>query len=650
MLTSRIVIDNVRPRTTTGEYPAKAVTGQHVRVGAHIFKDGHDVVSARVRWRAAGPQGTEASWSEAPLNFVMNDEWEGEMVAPHSIGMHEFVIEAWLDHYKTWRHKTEVKLHAGVDVSVELAEGVNFFRQRVLEVPANQPEVAADLQRALNTLAEESLTPHQRLLLAFDDEIAELVAGPGETDVISQSSVQRLWVDRTRAGFSTWYCLFPRSLGGFKGVIEHLDYVRSMDFDVLYLTPIHPIGDKFRKGKNNTLNPLPDDVGVPYAIGSSEGGHLAIHPDLGTIEDFEALVAACHEHGMEVALDNALQCSPDHPWVKEHPEWFHHRPDGSIAYAENPPKKYQDIYPINFWPEREEDRVALWEAAKETFTYWIDHGVKIFRVDNPHTKPLAFWSWCIAEVQRMHPDVIFLSEAFTRPKMMAKLAEVGFTQSYTYFTWRTWKQELIDYAVEVCVSEKADFMRPNFWPNTHDLLTGPLRNGTVGAFKSRFLLAATMVPNYGIYSGYELMENEPLSDANTDYLHSEKYEIRIRDFSRDSSLAPYIAKVNKFRNGHRAMQELGNIWFHFAENDAVIAYSKRSQDGSDTVLVVVNLDPFNSQESTIHLNLDKLGIEPGEQFCAVDEITGRPFYWHGSQAYVWLPANEPGHLLSIQKT
>ncbi len=652
MLTSRIVIDFVRPRTTTGEYPAKVVTGQHVLVSADIFKDGHDVLSARVKWRAAPRHGDglqdESPWSYAPLHFVMNDRWEGEFVAPQEIGMHEFAVEAWLDHYKTWMHKAEVKLEAGVDVSVELQEGVNLFRQRIVEVPANRPEDAATLQRAADTMAEGSLTPHQRMIVAFDEETASLVATPGETDDISTSQTMKLWVDRPRAGFSTWYCLFPRSLGGLQGVINHLDYVRSMGFDVLYLTPIHPIGEKFRKGKNNTLNPLPDDVGVPYAIGSRDGGHLSVHPDLGTIDDFDNLVAACHERGMEVALDNALQCSPDHPWVSEHPEWFNHRPDGSIAYAENPPKKYQDIYPINFWPEREEDRVALWEACKETFTYWINHGVKIFRVDNPHTKPLAFWSWCIAEVQRHNPEVVFLSEAFTKPKMMAKLAEVGFTQSYTYFTWRTWKQELIDYGVEVAVSEKADFMRPNFWPNTHDLLTGPLRNGSVGAFKSRFLLAATMVPNYGIYSGYELMENEPLAETNTDYLHSEKYQVRMRNFNQEPSLKLYITKVNNFRHDHPAMHELGNIWFHHTENDSVIAYSKRSRDGSDTVLVVVNLDPSNAQESTLHLNLEQLGLGPDEPFCAVDEITGRPFYWRGSQAYVWLPADDPGHLLTIK--
>jgi starch synthase (maltosyl-transferring) len=462
---------------------------------------------------------------------------------------------------------------------------------------------------------------------------------------LTTSPAMPLWVDRERALVGAWYELFPRSHGGLAGARDHLSYVADMGFDVLYLPPIHPIGRSFRKGPNNSLTATPDDPGSPWAIGSEEGGHTAVHPDLGTLTDFEALVERAHEVGMEIALDYALQCSPDHPWVKEHPEWFHMRPDGTIAYAENPPKKYQDIYPINFWPAADGDREALWHACKEIVDFWIGKGVRIFRVDNPHTKPVAFWEWLIPAVQAKHPDVVFLAEAFTTPKMMAKLAEVGFSQSYTYFTWRTAKWELQEYLDELAHGPTADFMRPNFWPNTPDILAGPLRDGPPAAFRQRLVLAATLVPSYGIYSGYELCENEPMSDANEEYYRSEKYEVKQRDLRSPRSLAPFVTEVNDIRRRHPALQRLRNIRFHHTSNDQLIAYSKHTEDRSDVVLVVVTVDPWNTQDCTLWLDLGLLGDTPYEAF---DELSGQSFLWQGSEPYVRLDPYQAAHVLHLR--
>ena len=636
----QIVIDDMHPRTPTGLYPAKAVVGERVPVSADIFKDGHDTLAARVRWRPVGAK----SWNSSPLQAGFNDLWSGVLV-PAKVGAHDMVVDAWLDAHATWSHKIVTKLEALQDVSVELEEGRLLFAARSQEAKGRPKAKLAEVARML---VDESLDHASRTASATTDEIAALMKGPAASDPVTTSPVQRLWVDRERAGFGSWYCVFPRSWGGLRGLADQLSYFTEMKFDVLYLTPIHPIGNTFRKGKNNTLNPEPDDMGVPYAIGSSDGGHTDIDSSVGTIDDFDMLVEKANGLGLEIALDNALQCSPDHPWVREHLEWFNHRPDGSIAYAENPPKKYQDIYPTNFWPEQEADRAALWSACKDIFTFWIDHGVKIFRVDNPHTKPMAFWSWMIADVQSKYPEVIFLSEAFTRPKVMAKLAEVGFTQSYTYFTWRTTKHELIEYGVEVATGPKTQFMRPNFWPNTHDILVHPLRNAPLGAFKMRLILAATMVPNYGIYSGYELGENEPLSDGNTEYLNSEKYEIKHRNFKAQSSLRPWITRINELRRTHPALQELRNLWFHGSDNDQILAYSKRDVTGRDTVLVVVNLDPYHAQETMLDLNLDALGVAWDRPFEVHDEITKRSFFWWSSRNYVRLEPSEPAHLLTVR--
>jgi starch synthase (maltosyl-transferring) len=647
----RIVIDDVRPRTPNG-FPAKAVVGESVRVSADIFKDGHDVLGARVRWRTAGDNGGSGGsgkWQAAPMREVLNDRWEA-VVEPTTLGRHELVVEAWTDRYATWRHKATVKLGAAQDIAVELEEGALLVEERAA-VKGTSREEQERLATAAFGLRDSGRAAPQRIGAALDPSMAELFSGPDVARDLTASEPHTLWVDRERALVGAWYELFPRSFGGFKGVVDELPRVAEMGFDILYLPPVHPIGAQFRKGRNNTLDPEPDDVGSPWAIGGPEGGHCALHPGLGTFEDFALLVEAASAHGMEIALDYALQCSPDHPWVAEHPEWFHRRPDGSIAYAENPPKKYQDIYPINFWPEREADRVALWEACKEILDFWIAKGVRIFRVDNPHTKPTAFWAWLIPAVQPANPDVLFLAEAFTRPKVMAKLAEVGFTQSYTYFTWRTeqhGEEGLREYLEELAHGPKADYMRPNFWPNTPDILSGPLRNGPPAAFKQRLVLAATMTPSYGIYSGYELAENQPMSDANEEYLESEKYEVKHRDFDDPRSLGPWVGLVNEIRRRHPALQRLRNIHFHDSTNPALIAYSKHTDDRADVVLMVVNLDPATTHEANITLDLGLLGLPWDQPFDAYDELTGQSFSWQGAWQYVRLDPHQAAHVLHLR--
>jgi starch synthase (maltosyl-transferring) len=639
----RITIDAVRPATPSGEFPAKAVVDEQFTVSADIFRDGHDLLRARVRWRCVG----KGKWHTAPMRDVGNDRWEGS-VTPAAVGRHDVVIEAWRDRFATWRHDVEIKAAAGDDVEIELEEGARILEGLAAGVGARQRRRVLD---AVAGLRRTSCSLHVRLNAGLDDRVAGLVAGVPDADLTERHLP--LWVDRPRALFGAWYELFPRSEGGFAGAMKRLGAVADMGFDVVYLPPIHPIGVTERKGPGNTLGAGPDDPGSPWAIGSREGGHTAIAPELGTLDDFRAFCAEAADLGLEVALDYALQCSPDHPWVHDHPEWFWRRPDGSVRYAENPPKKYQDIYPINFWPERESDRKALWAACRDVLRYWIDHGIRIFRVDNPHTKPMAFWAWLIERIQRDHPDVIFLSEAFTRPKVMAKLAEVGFTQSYTYFTWRNEAWELRDYVNELAYGPGADYMRPSFWTNTPDILSGPLRHGPPAAFRLRFVLAATLVPSYGMYSGYELYENEPASDANEEYLHSEKYEIRRRDWGRDDSLAPFIARVNDIRRRHAAFRWLKNVRFHGTSNDRFLVWSKgRLDDGSvgDLVLVVVNLDPHHAHETTLDLDLGAMGLAWQGPYSATDELTGDTYAWDGPRPYVRLDPwqGQVAHILSLR--
>lgn len=630
-MTGRIVIEDLRPRTPTGRYPAKAVVGERVPVSATIFKDGHDILAARARM-IDGPTPPLS----APMGIVDagNDRWATGLV-PSEQGEHHFVVEAWTDRQATWAHKTQAKMAAGQTIDVEVEEGIAIFASR-----ARLPEADPAVGQALAALQAGSVA------LA----LVTPLPGPEGSPDLTTSEPMALFVDRPKARASAWYELFPRSYGGFKGVEERLPAVAGMGFDVLYLPPIHPIGLTARKGKDNSLGAGPDDPGSPWAIGSAEGGHTEIESGLGTFEDFAHLVATAGEFGLEVALDYALQCSPDHPWVTKHPEWFHHRPDGSIAYAENPPKKYEDIYPINFWPESDEDRKALWDACKEVMEFWIDKGISTFRVDNPHTKPVAFWEWLIANVRAKHPDVVLLAEAFTKPKMMAKLGEIGFTQSYTYFTWRTaqYGPEGLWAYVEELAGDKADFMRPNFWPNTPDILSGPLRNGPPAAFAGRLVLAATLSPSWGMYSGYELFENQPASPSNEEYLHSEKFELRPRNFDQPNTLAPLATAVNAIRRRHPALQQLRRTRFHSTDNPNIIAYSKSSDDGLDVVLVVVNLDPYYAQSSVLGLDLDLLGLSSFRAFHAVDELSGETYQWAGPNPYVLLePWMRVAHILHL---
>jgi starch synthase (maltosyl-transferring) len=636
----RIVIDDLRPRTLSRQHPAKVAEGERFTVSADIYKDGHDVLAARVRTKVGGKRG----WATWPMRHVANDRWEAD-VSLTGVGRHDVVVDAWVDRFETWSHDIRIKAGAGQDVDTELQEGVLLLRALEPHVPDVRRGMVAE---AASRLADASLPLEARLNAGMDDALGVAVAQVPLPDDITSTKPCAIWVDRERALFSSWYELFPRSEGGFTGVTKRLPAIAEMGFDVVYLPPIHPIGITARKGRGNTLNARPDDVGSPWAIGGPEGGHTAIHPDLGTLGDFRAMVDEARSQGMEVALDYALQCSPDHPWVHEHPEWFHHRPDGTIKYAENPPKKYQDIYPINFWPEREADRAALWDACKDILDHWIAQGIRIFRVDNPHTKPMAFWAWLIDAIQKQHPDVLFLAEAFTRPKVMAKLAEVGFSQSYTYFTWRNTKHELIEYLDELTNGPTADYMRPNFWPNTPDILDGPLRNGPPAAFRMRALLAATLVPSWGVYSGFELCENQPQSDANTEYLNSEKFELRTREWDAPSSLAPFLGRLNEIRRAHPALQRLRGWRAHHSSNDQILAFSRKEAD--DVVLVVVNLSPEHVAEDTLWIDLGALDLPWGEPFDAHDELSGQTFTWHGPSPYVRLdPAETPGHVLSLRK-
>jgi starch synthase (maltosyl-transferring) len=635
----RIVIEDVHPRTPNG-HPAKAVVQRPQPVSALIFRCGHDVLAARARWRPKG----DRKWESSPLAHVANDLWEGE-IEPTSLGAHDLVIEAWSDHFATWRRDIAVKHEAGQDVDIELEEGARLLEERVRRVNGDDRTL---VRSTIERLRDESLRVESRVAAGLDPGVASAVAELPHNGDLSKSTAHPVWVDRERASVGAWYELFPRSYGGLRGAAQRLTAVADMGFDIVYLPPIHPIGRTARKGKNNTLDAGPDDVGSPWAIGSADGGHTAIEPSLGTFDDFHALLDEADRLGLEVAIDYALQCSPDHPWVSEHPEWFHHRPDGSIKYAENPPKKYQDIFPLNLWPEDAGVREALWNACKEILDFWIGHGVRIFRVDNPHTKPFALWEWMIPLVQAEHPEVVFLSEAFTRPALMARLAEVGFSQSYTYFTWRTHKGELQEYVEELAYGPLADYMRSNFWPNTPDILSGPLRHGHAGVFKLRLVLAATLSPAYGIYSGYELGENEPASEFNEEYRYSEKYEIKDRDWSSPDSLAPFVQRVNEIRRRHPAFGELSNVRFEHAGNDQLAAYSKVSHDGADVVLVVVNLDPFAAHEDTLGIDLGRLGLPLDSPYEAHDELSGETYVWHGSSPYVRLSPDNPAHILHLR--
>jgi starch synthase (maltosyl-transferring) len=589
-----------------------------------------------------------------------NDRWAAEVVVD-SVGRWTYAVEAWADPFATWRHNVTVKLDAGQDVEVELEEGARLLDRAHAEIPKGVRGNGARnvLTRAVTTLRDADARQADRLAAALQPPVLDVVDRYPVRDLVTTGERHAIWVDRDRALYGAWYEFFPRSEGAvlpdpatdavapvkggtFRTAMERLPAIAEMGFDVVYLPPIHPIGETFRKGPNNALHAGPDDPGSPWAIGSAAGGHDTVDPELGTIEDFDAFVARARELGMEVALDFALQCSPDHPWVSKHPEWFTTRADGSIAYAENPPKKYQDIYPLDF----DHDMRGLSSEIRRVLQHWIDHGVTVFRVDNPHTKPLVFWEWLIWDVKASHPDVIFLAEAFTRPSMMHLLARIGFTQSYTYFTWRNAKWELEEYLHELAHTPAADYMRPNFFVNTPDILHAYLQYGGAAAFKVRAVLAALLSPSWGVYSGYELMEATAVREGSEEYLDSEKYQYQPRDWSRPS-LAPYLGTLNAFRRAHPATHWLRNLAFHQADNDAVVAFSKRLDD--DVVLVVANLDPTSAREATVHLDMPALGLDWGDTFRVEDAVTGQAYTWHGPANYVRLdPVSEPAHVFTVR--
>ena len=643
-MVGRIAITDVRPTVSCGRYPARAVVGEGLTVTATVFREGHDAVGASVAVRAPdgrrlprvhmlpGPPGTDAWSAVVPMD------------AP---GKWTFVVEGWSDPMGTWWHDAPLKVGAGVDVELMLEVGARLYEQAARGLPR---AVRGPVEAAAARLRDAEVPADQRLASSLDPSLLSVLAADPLREQVTRSEPRVVWVDRQRALYGAWYEFFPRSEGArvdeagalvtgtLRTAAQRLPAVAAMGFDVVYLPPVHPIGRVNRKGRNNTLDPGPADVGSPWAIGSAEGGHDALHPDLGTLADFDAFVAEAGRLGMEVALDLALQCAPDHPWVAEHPEWFTTRIDGTIAYAENPPKKYQDIYPLNF----DNDPAGLYAEVLRVVRHWAAHGVRIFRVDNPHTKPLDFWEWLIAQVRATDPDILFLAEAFTRPAMMHELARIGFTQSYTYFTWRTGKDELTEYVSELAAA--ADYMRPNFFVNTPDILHASLQYGGPPVFKIRAVLAALLSPSYGVYAGYELFEHVAVRPGSEEYLDSEKYQLRPRDWSRpEETLAPYLTMLNRFRREHPATHWLRNVWFHRTDSPDVLAWSKR--DGDDAVLVVVNLDPHGARETTVHLDLAAFGGAATLQ--VTDAVTGASYTW-AEDNYVRLdPFVEPAHVFAV---
>ncbi|MFW5689888.1 MAG: alpha-1,4-glucan--maltose-1-phosphate maltosyltransferase [Spirochaetota bacterium] len=653
MSRERTIIENVSPIVDGGRYPAKRIAGDTVPVRADIYADGHDLIRALVRVRRAG-SGEFAEHEMGPLG---NDAWLGHITVPE-IGSYEFEIEAWVDHYDTWIDGLKKKVNVDSETDVDLQIGAALLKGAAARAGATEKGGAAVRDKLMTAadLFESAKAPLQeRAGRALEEELIELVRlYPDRSLATRTATTYRITVDPPIARFSSWYEVFPRSVygdgsehGTFRELAGRLDYVAEMGFNVLYLPPIHPIGTAFRKGRNNALAANADDPGSPWAIGSPEGGHTAIHSELGTLGDFKALVKAAAKKGMQVALDIAFQCSPDHPWVAEHPEWFVRRPDGSIQYAENPPKKYQDIYPLNF---ESEDWENLWAELKRVFDHWIAAGITIFRVDNPHTKSFPFWEWCIAQIKEEHPEVVFLAEAFTRPRRMYGLAKMGFTQSYTYFTWRTGKSDLADYLTELTTTGVADFYRPNFWPNTPDILHEYLQEGGRPAFMIRLALAATMSSNYGIYGpAFELQEATPREPGSEEYLDSEKYEIRRWDTSDPRSLAPFIAKINAIRNENPALQRTRGIRFHTSRNEQIIAYSKSSEDRSNVLLIVVNLSYEHTHSAWIEFSPAAVGLHDSRPFEVTELLSGELFTWEEYWNYVQLdPYHNPVQIFRLE--
>ena len=668
---SRVVIEEVTPQVNGGRYPACRIIGDEVTVTAAVFGDGHDHIAARLLYK----HKSERRWRFVTMQPIGNDIWSATFTV-NELGHWTFAVLGWVDHFDTWCSDLKKRLAAqpdpanpkpndvAQDIPVALRTGALLLEKAAKGATGDDARNLTEMVNSLRWMADQNAAIYEYPL---NEEIEALAARYPDHEFATQSEPELpLWVDRERARFSSWYELFPRSMspipgqhGTLKDVEAQLPEIAAMGFDILYMPPIHPIGSAFRKGKNNSTTALDGDVGSPWAIGAAptkdtEGGHKSILPELGTLADFDHLVAAAAEHKLELALDIAFQCSPDHPWVKAHPNWFIIRPDGTIQYAENPPKKYQDIYPLNF---ESPDWRGLWDELHSVFEFWIKRGVKVFRVDNPHTKALPFWEWCIGELRNKYPDTIFLAEAFTRPHIMYSLAKGGFTQSYTYFTWRTEKSELQAYLEEITKPPVSDFFQPNFWPNTPDILHKSLQEGGRPAFMQRLILATTLTANYGIYGpAYELGENVPARPApgkteSEEYMDSEKYEVKQRDRNQPGTLVPLITLLNKIRHENPALQSNGSLHFHPVDNPNLMCYSKSLTEGTgkqNTILVAVNLDPFNEQAGWIDLDLKQLGIPYGQNFDVEDLLTGAHYTWRDRSNYVALRPNVmPAHVFRV---
>ncbi len=644
----RVVVERVTPEIDGGRFPIKRAVGEVVVVEADVFADGHDVLAARLAFR----HEDEEVWTETAMDPLGNDRWRASFRVP-TLGRYCYTVTGWIDQFLTWRRDLRKRIDAGQPVPVDLLIGAQLLEDAGRRASG---EEGAQLARWADALRQQGRPESERIELALSAEVEALAARyPDRSTAGRYERELTVVVDRSKARFSSWYEMFPRSCsdvegrhGTFKDCEALLPYVAGMGFDVLYLPPIHPIGRTNRKGKNNAPSAGPNDPGSPWAIGSDEGGHTAVHPALGTLNDFSRLVEAARAHGLEVALDIAFQCSPDHPYVKQHPQWFRARPDGTVQYAENPPKKYQDIYPLDF---ETADWKALWSELEGVFRFWIRHGIRIFRVDNPHTKPFAFWEWVIGRLQRDYPDTIFLSEAFTRPKVMYRLAKLGFSQSYNYFPWRNTKRELIDYLTELTQTDVREYLRPNLWPNTPDILTESLQYGGRPAFMARLALAATLGASYGIYGpAFELCENRPREVGSEEYLNSEKYEIKRWDRDRPDSLREFIGRVNRIRRENPALQHDWSLRFHPTDNDWLLAYSKQASDGSNVILVVVNLSPHHTHAGWVELDLDALGLEADRPFQAQDLLTDAHYLWQGPRNFVRIdPHSVPVQIFRLRR-
>jgi starch synthase (maltosyl-transferring) len=639
--TEPIVISGVVPELECGRYAVKREIGDWLLVWADVFRDGHDLLSAALRYRAPG----ESGWRETAMRLEGNDRWHGSFLLDR-IGVWTYTVEAWTDRWSSWRADTRKKRDAFQCIDLELMEGRSLIEAALARASG---EDRAMLERALEEIGGGA-NGESFLRVLLDERLSAAMRANADRSRAARYKVLSVVVDRERARFAAWYEFFPRSAGTqpgahgtFADAERRIPDIASLGFDVVYLPPIHPIGRSFRKGRNNVETAQKNDVGSPWAIGGAEGGHTSVHPQLGTLEDFRRFVRTAREHGMEVALDYALQCSPDHPWIKEHPEWFSFRPDGSIRYAENPPKKYQDIVNFNF---ESPDAHNLWNALRDIFFFWIDQGVKTFRVDNPHTKPVPFWEWVIAQVRERDPEVIFLSEAFTRPRMMQQLAKIGFTQSYTYFTWRNAKMELTEYMIELA-TQTNEYLRPNFFANTPDILHRFLAEGGRPAFRIRLVLAATLSSLYGIYSGFELCENTPLRRDSEEYLNSEKYEIRVRDWDAPGNIRDDVRAINRLRRENRALREFENIRFYPSNDDAVIFYGKTDFHHRNFVFVAVNLDPRTPHAPALEFPTGEFGLDPA---AIKDQLYGTPLNWAYGRAYTELhPERNPAAVFVVNR-